>query len=207
MALKNHTFISVEVPDRLWKRAERLKKELGMTFRQMVTDALTERVDYLETKLRYDEEQEAKREREKLELRAKRREVRSLEKLGDRVVPSLRPVNGPRPIDEIDEPKEVVAVDPLIAVYREQGVRLAEVMSGQNNPLERRVRVMEAVEAVKKAAPLTHPSDESILRRLEAEVVGLLKSKPSQPVSVDDDDEKPEKVIDTSRTRTLGADE
>lgn len=177
---------------------------------QIARDSLDERVEQLEAKERAEEE------RRRQEKEAQRAGRRGLRRIGERVSSStLAPVSTP---SSIDEATTEVAADPVESFYREQAKRILDVID--SDPREGRLRANEAVAAIKKQFPLTHPGEQEIVKRLERVVVELRAEAPASAPATDAITPPTEtapfnftraidalvgKTLDAKKTRTYGS--
>jgi predicted DNA-binding protein len=152
-----HLILTSDLRDRIRKIA----KHLGSTSTQLAREALVRFVE--ESEMKFYEEAERKR---------RGREVgRKLKPLQPMVKSKL----GPRPFGEREEetPAQLQQIDPTLDIlYTEHAAKIARALA---SPLEKRIAVEEAVRAIKRYAPLTHPAEAEILGKLERTVVALLR--------------------------------
>lgn len=134
---------------------------------EFIRRALEDRLDYCEAKERADED------RRKQSIEATKREREERRKLKPHNIGSV-----------------VVNSDDYKSIYDEQAAKIVAVI---DKPHERRLTILAAIEAVKKDAPLTHPSDEEIIKKLERAVVRVRISMPPEETS-----EKPAEVPDVN---------
>ena len=123
---------------------------------QLARTAIADRVEYLEAKHRAEDERAAAE-----------REARRLGRKGFR-----RISNNPMGPGELDEPRPGVAVEAeeLPLVYAQQAARIFDGLA-TGSPNEARLRLAEAIAAVRRYLPLTHPPDAKIAAILEGLVV------------------------------------
>lgn len=149
----------VVVSSAIKARAKRICKDLGISFAQLAKDALVERIVWLEDKQRRAEA-EARAAKEANEGEKPR--FRSFKKLS-------MPLGGSR-LAEIAKPSPLgtqgVAVEEVKELPVEY-VQHARRVSEADSPYERRLRMDEAVAAIKKRAPLSHPAESAIREELE----------------------------------------
>ena len=211
-------------------------KEMAFAFRttasQIGRDAIAERVEYLRNRLRLLKEE--KREAAK-KNGAERTKLKAGRVLGDSPLAPVRKSMAPdefRPTPaDIKEAREQgesdgdgdvdgVDVDESEAIYQQNATRIAEVI---DKPAERRVCIEEAIAAVKRQAPLTHPTDAEIRVRLEklvlsevarldaeaaakkAEAAQELEERRQFRAEMDARREAEAQVIDPTRMRTAGS--
>jgi hypothetical protein len=134
-------------PDLKIRMRESAKRE-RRTLSELGRDAIEEKVEYLEAKQRMVKE----RQQQEQEAKKERRKVKAT------------------------IPKAVVANenDALDAIYKE-GAK--EVLAVIEHTTRRRIAILAVMEKVKKETPLSHPSDEEILKRLEREIVRIRKEE------------------------------
>lgn len=211
---------SVEIPMHLHDRACAVKRRLRMPLVQIIREALDARVEQYETKFRIEDER-ARMERDT------KRGGRRLRALGEDPRP-LAPA-APTPLEERLAARELrddadgeesapvaPTEDALDALYAEHGARIAEVVD-QPLPTEKRVRIAEALTAIKRYSPLTHPADTVILARLERVVVEVRERAPKSVGVIDAADTTPPPsasarffddlvgaTINTTKVRTFG---
>lgn len=168
---------TVQLPAGLHQRTNAIAKRLACSFVQIVREGLADRLDY------YDARFKAEDDRARAEKEARRASGRTLRSLGER---PLAPAGGadslaPAPLEPLEPVafEGTAAGDGLEELYRHHAARIFEVMD--KLPTEKRLRVMEAIAAVQRQAPLTHPSDKVILERLEAIIVGMRDAAPPVP--------------------------
>lgn len=175
---------TVDLPLYLHAKAKRTATRERTSVAQLIRDGLKDRIEQLDAK--FDAEERTRRE----DREAKRPQGRTLKSLG---------TLGDRPVS----PRSVIETEPddrLAKIYEEHAKRIAEVIS---NPQARRQRIADALEAVKREAPLTHPSDETILSSIERAVIRLAReAPPSEPTRIEDD--MAGREIDPSRVRAAG---
>ncbi len=162
------TTLTSIVPKLLKTRAEAVCERLHATVAQLIRDALTEKIEFYEEKFRLEE----KRAREERAARqAEKATRRTLRKLGDSPLAPAKQSLAPQLLvtesasDETDDNNETTAL------YELHGKRIVEVITQTH---EKRVRVDEAVRAIMKKFPLTHPPRAEILATLERTVVKIL---------------------------------
>lgn len=145
-AARDGVSLRVVLPAGLHKRAGRVAKRHVSSISELLRQGLVDRVEFLEAK-----------ERAEIERRHK-------EKQSDRVERRLKAL-GERPIEKKTISSETTTRttdDPLVKIYSEH----ARLILGAEG-YERRLRVHEALKAVRAQCPLTYPSDGEILALLE----------------------------------------
>ena len=191
---------SVDLPIELHRRTKALSKRLRLSINQIVRDSLTERIEFLENKLRAEEE----RKRADKETKRTGRRLRSL---ADSTTSPLAPRPIVRRADEVQVPSEEEEL------YAQHARRIFEVIN--SNPMEARVRTMEAVSAIKRYSPLTCPRDPKIIERLDMLVDELAAQAPVPPRRGPERDTLLKRatrivddfvgqVIDSAKTKSLG---
>lgn len=199
---KDSVIFHVDLPISLHERAFAVGKRIRSTVSSLIRDSLSEKIEYLEAKHRADEDR-AVREKEAKQLAQQNR--RSLKSLDEKRLADAASLF-PRALPKFGEPAEdeVAVEDPTEALYQKHAARIVEVVDDAS-PTEKRMRIAEAVHAIKYAAPLTGPGEAEIVKRLQAIVVSLRDKKPAPAQSatrvVDD---KVGREIDTSSVRTFG---
>ncbi len=114
---------------------------------------------------------------------------------------------GPTNPSPLPPPPQSVYVDETPRIQREMEKIFAEqsqrIMKVLDKPVEKRLLIVETISKIKRAAPLTHPSEGVILSTLE-EMVGALidDNKKVAPAPT-----KEEIVIDPTSVDTVGDDE
>ena len=201
MGFVRQNFVRIEVsisPD-LHKRLKTICKQQNLKLIELARDAIAERVEFLEEKRRKEEER-LRAEREASGGRTKFAGFRRMSKS------SLPPVAKPTPLGEkpaAPEPAPVAkapAEPPkeLPIEYGQYAQKIFTALAG-GSTLEVRLCTLEALTAIKKRYPLTHPKDEIIVASLERLVSEMRESAAAARV------EEPEIVIDTSKVRTFGS--
>jgi hypothetical protein len=195
-------YITIRIPKTLRERCRVLYKKTGVKFVELVRNALSEHVAYLEAKQRIDEERLA----EAKASTVNRKQVKTITPLGES---PLRPLSKIASVfsqkTEVDE-----KLAPLLAKH----ARL--IAEASNFAYERRMRLAEAVADIKKAAPLTHPPEGQLMLLLENMAGSALLQQPSVPEPefapppevapdvVEEGDENVEMIIDPSKLRSFG---
>ena len=168
--------LTLNFPKKLRERVRERAKTLRTSSTAFVVMAITQALEH------YDEKERVERERERREKEEQRERRRA----------SLLPQ--PLPI----APDVVTRLDPSLAdedvtpnkLYNEHATRIAEKLDGDVREL--RLRRDEAVAAIKKQFPLTHPPEEEIVAKLEKlalKIKPTLKPKdPPKPEDSDDED-------------------
>jgi hypothetical protein len=155
-------------------------------------DALLEKVEYLEEKFRVDE---ARALAEKEKRKEERNKGKRIQKMGEKSAPS----------PEVEKEPEI---NPLEKHYEEQAKKILNYLD--RSPLERRIAIAEAVSAIKKVAPLTHPPEPVILSEIEKHVIlmqqrRLSEPPPPKPVWEQEDLEIPvDRIIDPAHIKSHG---
>jgi len=176
--MANVVVINIALPADLRNRVRSIAKKKRTTTAQIVRDALAEKVEYLEAKERAEDD--------------RRRKERTERAQGPRGIgrSALAPLP---PRVEAREAAPTADIHPdEQALYETHAARVFEAF---DQPLEKRMRVREAIAAVKRQSPLTHPGDDAILARLTA-AVAELQSMQSYV--------QEQRAIDTSKIRTFG---
>ncbi|KKW46600.1 MAG: hypothetical protein UY96_C0003G0103 [Parcubacteria group bacterium GW2011_GWB1_56_8] len=149
--------ISLRIAADLLSRTKAIGRQLDMSTKDIVQLGLYDKVDFYEAKLRAQAEQ-------KRADRAQRRTLRTLGELGESPLAPSAPIAPSSPNDN----KVAIETDPMTPLYEAHAKKIAEHLE---DPIEKRLCIEEALTAIKKAAPLTHPSDKEILTRLEVIVL------------------------------------
>lgn len=179
-------FTSIGLPADLHARTKNVASRLTVAWRHFVIEALSEKVDYFEGKFR------AEKERHLAQVQEKKAEKRRARGIGKSKL-------APKDIDAPKGDEEQETEDALAPLYDEHAQKISEAIT-RGSQMEKRLRLAEAVQAVKKRAPLTHPPEREIVRRLEAAVVANLDAQHA-------DEERREKqalVVDPKRIATRG---
>lgn len=203
---ENVAALTCYMPTELRERARRVAKKLRTSTVQILRDGLVERLDMLEAKMR---EQKDRDRADKEETRT----MRTMRKLGEKLPPLASPPPPAPPSGSSEALGAPAEVDRFAAIYEQHGRKIFEAL---DSPLEKHARTMEAVAAVKRAAPLTCPSDYRILEALERVVLRLREEAPAkkptlsllQPKKPQLDrtfDELVGRIIDPTRVRTRGS--
>lgn len=154
-------FVTISIPRKLHERAKKVSQICQIPITHMLRNGLDQQVTS------YEERLLAEAERERLTAEAKRPRRSSL----------APPLFEPRSV-----PKRTVdaaPVDRLSAAYEREGARVRAVFDTPSaTRADREKAVRAAVDAIKHEAPLTHPSDEDICRRLEDVIVRLREDEP-----------------------------
>lgn len=196
MGFVRQNFVRIEVsisPD-LHKRLKAVCKQHSLKIIELARDAVAERIEFLEEKRRKEEER-LQAEREANGGRTKFTGFRRMSKS------NLPPVSKPTPLGEkpattpSQSHPEVSKELPI--EYGQYAQKISAALAG-GSTLEARLCTLEAVSAIKKRYPLTHPKDEIIIAVLEKIV------SESRETSEDTKADEPEIVIDTSKMRTFG---
>lgn len=175
--------LTVSFAASLRERARVIAKRKRTSTAQLIRDGLEEKVSYFEAQIRAEERQCAAE-------KADRRAARGLRK--------LRGLNGQKPTPANGAVLPSVEEDPLSALYEHHAQRVLDATEGTT---EHRLRLAEALAAIKRRAPLTCPSDAEILRILQKAAERLLDArKKKMHASTDPVPEASEKehVIDPS---------
>lgn len=187
------TFSTFRIPEVLLQRGKSVAKQMSTSLSQILRDAFSDRVDYLEAKLRAD--------RERIEA----------ERKANRGFRRMTPIN-PEPLHPVlPQVQEEKKEDPK-PEYTTHALRIAEAVAA-GNPLETRLRVAEALADIKRKWPLTHPSENEMVAILEKLVVEqnsklnadqqTQQPQPTAPSTTQPTVEN-EIVIDPKKVRTLG---
>lgn len=204
MGFVRQNFVRIEVsisPD-LHKRLKAVCKQQSLKLIELARDAIAERVEFLEEKRRKEDER-LRAEREANGGRTKFTGFRRMSKsnlptvakptpLGEKPAPAAAPATAP-PVAPPPEPPKELPIE-----YGQYAQKIFAALTG-GSVLEVRLCTLEALAAIKKRYPLTHPKDEVIVSSLERLVSEMRESVASAQ------SEEPELVIDTSRVRTLGS--
>ena len=137
----------------------------GSSISAFIREAVTTRLEMSEARQRQEREEKKAKER-----------PNTFRTIGEsKLAPAaLTPLS-----DALSEPIAPAADVLPKDLYREHAKRIAAAL---DRPREMRLRLDEAVVAIKKQWPLTHPSDEEIVERLEKLVAAIVeKTKPPTP--------------------------
>lgn len=146
-------YIASDLRNRLRKTAKRIHRSSS----EVARDAIEAHLEMLEAKFRIEEAHKEEEKKKKKSLT--RPTLKTLKRLGEN--PVIRPKLN---VDEKDV-EEDEAQDRLNRVYGYHAARLLDV--GESDPVEKRIRLREAIEAIHREAPLTFPQDDEIIRILE----------------------------------------
>jgi hypothetical protein len=151
--------LTLYLPASLRERARVIVKKLRTSTNQLARDAITEKVEFYEAKFRKEKQD---REQEEAAKRDERKTRRMLN-------------NAPKPPAPPSETKPDVVEEKtkLDLIYEQTAAKILRVI---DKPTEKRLLALEAIGAIKKEAPLTHPSDAVIIARLEQEVLALQRA-------------------------------
>lgn len=160
IAKKDQQLLTVLLPIVLYQRVKSTAKQtIHRSITQFVKTALLEKVEFYETKLRAEEEQ-----------RKADKKARTLKDRVDRTERGFGTSDlAPKPVLS-SSVSETQNQEREVETYRFHAQRIFEAL---NNPLEKRVRITEAVSAIKQREPLLHPSDQAILTRLQSIIIAI----------------------------------
>lgn len=170
------SYINVLVPMNLRERAKKVAKKLKTPMSQLARDALTEKIEYFESKFQADK---ARAAAEKEQLRGFRR---------------MKPLSNPIARNAIAEQKQIPPEYDLHATRIHEAVQAG-------SPNETRLRVAEAVAAIKRQSPLTHPPETEIVATLERLVVAKRDALATTATPAKEPDGI---LIDTTKIRSHG---
>lgn len=157
---------NLSIPPELHARTRRIAKTFGLTCSQLCRLGL-DRVVY-EFELRLQAEAAHRRqEREWRRPAARRSTLLGASPLAPQ--PAAGPAIAPIEQEPAEEP-----TDPLCAPFAEKIARAA-------SPLEKRLCLAEAIAAIKKSNPLTHPNQIELLARLEKAASRVQRESIMQP--------------------------
>lgn len=177
------------LPRELHKRAREIARRKLMSVSDIVREALDERVRFFEAQLQVDDDRRAARAEE---ARSERRKKRTMRRLGD------APVAAPLPIRPTTTPA-APEPSPIDRLYEEHATALAKVIGDKDATLPRKKEhLANAVSAIVKAQPLSHPPEMDIVKRLERLVIERLSAAEAAAVEASD------RVIDPSKITTRG---
>lgn len=181
----DESMVNVIMPTALRERARKVGKILKISTTQMIRDALDERVRFLENKIAEDKERAA-------EIKAPgKRSKKGFEPL----TPKFETLT-----DTISTRKAVEPAAPPPAKepdYSEYADHIYEAIAAGHS-METRLRVAEAIAAIKRKNPLTHPPEHKITSELERLVLIRRENAKLRQVQTE------EVIIDTSKVKTLG---
>lgn len=179
--------LQLHMPSELRERVRRISKRTRLSASHIARDGLTERVEYYEAKERADKERRRRDPNER----------------------GLRGLDERQPLDRRTA-KSADTDNPIHSLYLTHARRLFEVIDDPNAVHEKRIRLNDAITAIKRQCPLTYPSDGEIMAYLERLIVELR-------VEAADGEEQPEPVdataavpdftrrsIDLSKVKTFG---
>lgn len=192
---KNEVSMTLFVTKDLRERVGYIAKKTRTSLSQIMRDALGDKLDYMEAKLQITEERVATIKDKKRNERTLNKERRNSTNL---LAPERRSL-APEPIPSNVLPEPVAEIDPLEEIYSKHGELIAESIN--KSPLEKRIVLHEAIAAIRRRSPLTHPPEDIIIRRLEKEVVRVLDEKNPKPSPVD---EEPSTIVDLENVKSLG---
>lgn len=184
---------TVSLPKDLHARARAIAKRNRTTTVHLIRESLTEKIEYLEAKRRVEEERIiAERQRAAFSTHVRGRPPR---------LPLAPEPPPPLKSEIVDENVENLEAEARTAhVYETQAKLILETLEG--SPLERRLRVAEAVAAVKRERPLTHPPDDEILQTLEREVLHLRRNTEKTKLATANNNSF--QIIDPNRVHSRG---
>lgn len=160
--------IVADVPIALRDRVKRVSKHLFLPIQHLVREGLERRCDEFDARQRAEEEQRKREESEKRNRPKRPRGRPRIYALDPPDAPSTEP-------EQIIEPDSIP--DEAEPIYKEHAAR---ILSHLNNPVEKRIRVVEAIKAVQERFPLTHPSEGEIMQRLERHLMELRREQQAQ---------------------------
>ena len=162
--------VAIPVPPIIHRRFKLAAKRLGDSMAHAARDAILEKLDQLEKKIAEDGKSSPK-------------ERAARHTLGGVGSSTLGPTTPSTPVDsdiaeaEAKQPiatdREPETDDELLAdLYGEHALRLFPVL-GSDHVIERRIRLTEAVAAIRDAFPFVAPTDEQIVKTLQTHVLRL----------------------------------
>jgi predicted DNA-binding protein len=163
---------------------KRLKECCGYLNKSMsdfIRDAVDARIRDIETRRQADEDRKAAQKAEK-EIKSVRRDL------------SMK--NLPPMLDTLKH--RVGATGTRVVTAYEKGARAIFEAKEDDRP----AKVREAINAVKREAPLTYGSEEAVVQKLERAVLVLERAKAMRPERVDD--EKTGKVVELDGVESVG---
>lgn len=207
MGVIRQGYVRMEIaisPD-LHKRLKTMCKQKNLKMIELIRDSLSERLEFLEEKQRREEE----RLRAEREASSGRTKFTGFKKMSPSNLPSpAKPIplgeKAPTPDTAKNDsslPMTTTIVEKqkeLPTEYTKYAEKIREAVRG-GSPLEARLCTVEAVSAIKKRYPLTHPRDDVIVSILEKLVV-----EEGDLPTIQTRKEVPEIVIDTSKIKTSG---
>jgi len=160
--------LNVNLSVELRERARRIAKQRKTSTNQLIRDGLEKHLDELEAR-------QIAEEKRRTEEKEARRPIsgRVFGRLGESPLGPKRPTVAPEP-----EQKPEITINPLEETYRYHATLIAAAIESGGDPREKRLRVAEAVMAIKHLAPLTHPPDNAIVVELERRVIELRGTPP-----------------------------
>lgn len=163
--------LNVHMPKKLRDRIRVMEKTLRLSATAITITALTKEVELFEQKER-DEKERQRRERE--EQKERRRAV-----LADVKLDNGAPISPPPTID-----------NQLSSLFEHHAQRIVEALEAEHpDPREVRLRRDEALAAIRRQFPLTHPSEQEMLATLERLIRSFQKKQRTRAPPSDDDDE------------------
>lgn len=219
--LKNQAllWVTVGLSKPLHTRAKAVAQRQTTSISQLIRDALDEKLAYLEAKANM-EEAKAKAEKEAKAAARQPRAVKPIAPLGEgRTTSLLRPLEALRSTLAPTQTPVAAGPDPLAQLYVKHAKHIAEAAAF---PYERRMRLTEAISDIKKQLPVTHPNEDHmalVLDDMATKYAAKVASPPEHivaPAVAPDvaqepdpsahlgDEDKVERVIDTSRLRSFG---
>jgi hypothetical protein len=178
---ENATRLNFYVSKRQRKQLEDCCRYLNKSLTDFLTDSLEIHVRAIETQRQADEDRKAAQKAEK-EIKSVRRDL-SMKNLP----PMLTTMR-----------QRVGATGMSLETAYEKGARAIFEAKEDDRP----AKVREAINAVKREAPLTYGSEEAIIQKLERAVLVLERAKAMRPERVDD--EKTGKVADLDGVESVG---
>ncbi len=169
--------LTIQIPSSIRERARKVAKRLHTSTTHLVCMALEEKFEAVEKKWRDSEALIREEKRAELEARKERRQLR---RMGDAPVSQLTPVSAPTTTEDEPPEQKDTALD---KIYEHHAKRIFEVLS---SPVEKRLRVGEALSAVRRERPLTYPSDKEVLTTIEQIIIQLRTKTPPPPTVKED---------------------
>lgn len=176
---------TVHIPLDLHDRAKRVAKRMYSSVGQLIRDGLLEKVDFFEAKF-HAEEERARAQKEAKKNRSLRSLSSKLPAPADPAAESETLGDGNGNLADVD--------GGLNAIYELHAKRILEVINGDAR--EKRLRVIEAVAAVKKYSPLTHPQDMEIVANFEKAVAQMQRERAEEANATAEETPRVSRVID-----------
>lgn len=173
--MKETSVITVHLPPKLRERMRVLAKQFRKTTSDVVRDALIERMEYLEDKLQSQERfTRFGHEKRKSKTIPDTSEKDILEVDENSLAPpALKNSTILTTNTYIDE-------DRFADVYTKHVPRILEA---SGNPVERRLRVAEAIAEIKRRAPMTSPSELELTKKIEEAVTAQKNKSPTNGIN------------------------